>query len=89
MKKAALVVFAVALMATAAYAETTKEAVGKMNEKAGNFWSKEGERSGLKESTSSWGKFWEKANPATFFKTQQDNYNARKTGSASGTVAGS
>ena len=80
MKKAALLMFVVALMASSAYAETTKEAVGKMSNSAGNFWSKEGERSGLKESTSSWGKFWENANPVKFFADQQNAYNARKSG---------
>lgn len=79
MKKTAMVVFAAAFVfaSGAAYAETVKEAA----QKTGNFWAKEGERSGLKESTSSWGQFWAKINPTTFFKDQQDAYNARKSGS--------
>ena len=79
MKKALLTAFAVAfvLASSAAYAETVKEAVQKNN----GWWAKEGERSGLKESTSSWGKFWENANPAKFFHDQKMAYDARKTGS--------
>ncbi len=79
MKKSVLVAFAVAfvLVSSAAHAEKVKDVVKKSND----FWAREGERSGLKESTSSWGSFWEKANPATFLKNQQDAYNARKSGS--------
>ena len=80
MKKIALIVFAVVFMASAAYAETTKEAVSKMSEKAGNFWSREGERSGLKESTASWGNFWKNINPGKFFADQKSAYEVRKTG---------
>ena len=80
MKKVAL--FALLLMFTAsmASAATTKETVKGTSEKVGNFWSKEGDRSGLKESTSSWGNFWSNANPVNFFQNQQSAYNSRKTG---------
>lgn len=78
MKKAALLILLLAFSASMASAETVKSAA----EKAGNFWSKEGERSGLKESTSGWGKFWSNVNPLNYLENQQDAYNARKTGSA-------
>ena len=79
MKKMVLAVLALAFIfgSSAAYAEKVKDVVQKNN----NFWAKEGERSGLKESTSSWGQFWTRANPVTFFKDQQNSYNARKSGS--------
>ena len=76
MKKSAMFALFVLLVSTAAYAETTKEVVGKV----GNFWSKEADRSGLKESTSSWGNFIKNINPGKFFQDQQNAYNARKTG---------
>ena len=78
MKRMGIVLFLVACLAVPAYAETTKDVA----QKTGNFWAREGERSGLKESTSSWGKFWVDANPVNFFKNQQDAYNARKSGAA-------
>jgi len=79
MKKVMMIVFAVAFVfaSSAAYAEKVKDVV----EKSNNFWAKEGERSGLKESTSSWGNFWTNINPGKYFKDQQDAYNARKAGS--------
>jgi hypothetical protein len=64
--------------ATLASAETVKGAATN----TGNFWSREAERSGLKDSTSNWGNFWTNLNPANFFKNQQDAYNARKGGTA-------
>ena len=78
MKKAALLGIVLMFGASLASAETVKT----VSKKVGNFWSKEGERSGLKQSTSSWGDFWTNANPVNFFKSQQDSYNARKTGGA-------
>lgn len=78
MKKMGLAVLFVLFVSTLGYAETTKQAVGQ----AGGFWQKEGERSGLAESTSSWGKFWENMNPGKFFQDQQNAYNARKGGVA-------
>ena len=79
MKKTIMALFAVAFVfaSSAAYAETVKEAA----QKSGDFWAKEGERSGLRESTSSWGKFWQNVHPIKFFQDQQDAYNARKSGS--------
>lgn len=76
--KKVMMVFAVALAlaASAAYAETTKQVA----QKTGDFWAREGERSGLKDSTSSWGKFWGNINPGKFFQDQKDAYNARKAG---------
>ena len=64
--------------ASLASAETVKDTVKSASQKTANFWSKEGDRSGLKESTSNWGNFWTNANPINFFKNQQDSYNARK-----------
>ncbi len=81
MKKAAMLVLMILMASSVCYAATTKDTVKGFSEKAGNFWAREGERSGLKQSTSSWGSFWSNANPVTFFKTQQDSYNARKAGS--------
>ncbi len=78
MKKAVLLGIILMFGAAAASAETVKTT----SEKVGNFWSKEGERSGLKQSTSSWGTFWTNANPVNFFKGQQDAYNARHGASA-------
>ena len=76
MKKAMMGLAVLAFAASTAFAATTKDAAKDVND----FWAREGERSGLKDSTSSWGKFWENANPMKFFKDQQDAYNARKTG---------
>ena len=76
-KTAALALFAL-LLATPVFAETTKDAVNNV----GSFWSREAERSGLKESTSSWGKFWQNANPVKFLKEQREAYDARKGGAA-------
>ena len=78
MKKIFILALFIGILSPMAYAETTKDVA----QKTGNFWSREGERSGLKESTSSWGKFWENANPMNFFKNQQDAYNTRKGGMA-------
>ena len=82
MKKAALLGLLLMFSASVASAETVKETVKSASEKVGNFWAREGERSGLKESTSSWGNFWSKANPVNFFQNQQDAYNTRKGGVA-------
>ena len=76
MKKTVVLLFVLAFAVSTAYAETVKQAAGN----TGSFWQREGERSGLKESTSSWGKFWTNANPAKFFKEQQEAYDARKGG---------
>jgi hypothetical protein len=75
-------IIALILMASAgsAFAATTEETLKNESKKWGDFWSREGERSGLKESTSSWGKFWSDANPATFFRKQKESYEARKAG---------
>lgn len=78
MKKTIALVFALALAASAASAETVK---GQM-EKANGFWDREAERSGMKDSTSSWGKFWANMNPGKFFQEQKEAYDARKTGAA-------
>ncbi len=74
-----MIAFAVAFVfaSSAAHAEKVKDVV----EKSNNFWAKEGERSGLKESTSSWGQFWSNINPGKYFQDQQTAYNARKSGS--------
>ena len=82
MKKVALFVVMLALAGSVAHAATTKETLKTESAKWGNFWSREGERSGLKESTSNWGNFWTNANPVNFFKKQEDAYNARKGGQA-------
>ena len=77
MKKVMMVfAIALALAASAAYAETTKDVA----KKTGDFWAREGERSGMKDSTSSWGKFWGNWHPGKFFNDQQEAYNARKAG---------
>ena len=81
MKRVALLALLLMFSASMVSAETVKGTVKSTSEKVGNFWAKEGERSGLKESTASWGNFWSNANPVNFFKTQQDAYNARKAGS--------
>lgn len=73
MKKAAMLVLVMMFGAALASAETVKSA----SQKTGDFWAREAERSGLKESTSSWGNFWKNINPGKFFKDQQDAYNAR------------
>ena len=78
MKKAIMLALVLMFSVSMASAETVKQAT----EKAGNFWSREGERSGLKESTSNWGNFWTNANPMNFFKNQKDAYEARKGGTA-------
>ena len=80
MKKAALFVLVLMFSVSMASAATTRETMKSTSEKVGNFWAKEGERSGLKESTASWGTFWTSANPMNFFKNQQDAYNARRAG---------
>ena len=80
MKKAMMWVAVLAFAASTACAATTKETLSTESKKWGNFWSREGERSGLKDSTSSWGSFWTNLNPVKFFKDQQDAYNARKAG---------
>ena len=77
MKKTVILALFVLLASSVCYAETTKQAVEGM----GGFWSKEAERSGLKESTSSWGSFLKNINPAKFFKDQEDAYKTRQTGS--------
>jgi hypothetical protein len=82
MKKTAVLVFALALVSSAAMAETTKEVVGKW----GDFWAREGERSGLKESTSNWGNFWKNINPKKFFADQKTAYDARKAGGSTDTM---
>ena len=82
MKKAAVLALFVLFVSSVGYAETTKDVVHKV----GNFWSKEAERSGLKESTSSWASLFKNINPGKFFKDQQDSYKARQTGAASGTI---
>ncbi len=82
MKKAAMLAILLMFSASLASAETVKETVKSASQKTANFWSREGERSGIKESTSSWGNFWTSANPVNFFKGQQDAYNARKGGVA-------
>ena len=80
MKKAVMIVLMMMFVVSAAQAATTKDTVKSASQKVGNFWAREGERSGLKESTSNWGNFWANANPVNFFKNQQDSYNARKGG---------
>ena len=84
MKKTMALVFVLAFAVTAAWAETVK---GQM-EKAGGFWEREGERSGLKDSTANWGNFWSNVNPVNFFKNQQDAYNARKGNAGADMKAG-
>lgn len=75
--KKAVAVFAIAMaFAASAYAETTKDVA----KKTGDFWAREGERSGLSESTASWGNFWKNINPGKFFADQKTAYEARKAG---------
>ena len=85
MKKAVWVVLFMLMASSISYAATTKETVKSTmrdwSQKASNFWSREGERSGIKQSTSSWNSFLDSANPKNFFKRQQDAYNARKAAS--------
>ena len=80
MRKIAMTVLALAFVASSAMAATTKDTLKTESKKWGTFWSKEGERSGMKESTSSWGKFWQNANPVNFFHQQKEAYDARKAG---------
>ena len=80
MKKIVLVALALAFASAPAFSATTKETVSNESKKWGSFWSREGERSGLKESTSSWGQFWHNMNPGHFFQAQKEAYNSRKTG---------
>jgi len=82
MKKITMMVLMVLFAVSVASAATTGETVKSASEKVGNFWAREGERSGLKESTSNWGNFWTNVNPVNFFRNQQDSYNARKGGAA-------
>ena len=81
MKKVALFVLMLMLGASLSYAATTKETVKEAGKNMGNFWSREAQRAGWKDSTNSWGNFWTNVNPVNFFQTQQDAYNARKGGS--------
>ena len=76
MKKTALLILVLAFGASIASAMTAKEQVSDWRE----FWSKEGKRSGIGDSTASWGNFWGNLNPVAYFKNQQDAYNARKAG---------
>lgn len=46
--------------------------------KWGQFWAKEGERSGLGQSGNGASKFFQNLNPAPFFKNQQERYEQRK-----------
>jgi hypothetical protein len=80
MKKVVMMMFMMMFAVSVASAATTQDTVKSASEKVGNFWTKEGERSGLKESTSNWGNFWTNVNPINFFKNQQDAYNTRKGG---------
>ena len=75
MKKVALLVLVLAFGASVASAMTVKQA----NANVGSFLDREAKRSGLSDSTSSWGNFWSNVNPVNYFKNQQDAYNARKT----------
>ena len=84
MKKAALLGLLLMFGSSMASAETVKEAA----KNTGDFWAKEGERSGLKDSTSNWGNFWNNVNPVNFFKNQQDAYNARKGNAGADMKAG-
>ena len=78
MKRIVMSVFMMMFVVSVASAATTKDTVKGAAQSVGDFFSREGERSGLKESTSGWGSFWAKANPMTFFQDQQNAYNARK-----------
>ncbi len=78
MKKTALFIFMLLMVAGIAQAATTRDTLKNESKKWGSFWAREGERSGLKESTSSWGNLFTNINPGKFFKDQQDSYNARK-----------
>ena len=81
MRKAALFVLLLVFSASMASAATVRDSVKGAGENVRNFFAKEGERSGLKDSTSGWGKFWGNINPMGYFKSQEDAYNARKSGS--------
>ena len=60
-------------------AKAAQKASGtKPETKWSKFWKNEGERSGLGQSTSGAGTFIHSLNPAPFFKSQQEAYNARK-----------
>ncbi len=80
MKKVALLALLLMFSASIVSAETVRSTVKSTSEKVGNFWSREAERAGWKDSTSHWGNFWNNINPVNFFKNQQDAYNARKAG---------
>lgn len=82
MKKTMMFVLMMMFAVSIASAATTQETVKGASQKVGNFWAREGERSGLKESTSNWGSFWTNVNPVNFFKNQKDAYEARKGGMA-------
>lgn len=43
------------------------------------FWKNEGERSGLAQTGGGAGTFFRSLNPAPFFKSQEEQYNARKS----------
>ena len=50
-------------------------------EKKNGFWQKEGERSGLSQSSTRIGGFFKKLNPAPFFKSKGEQYEARRANS--------
>ena len=59
--------------------ETKKSAPAPASNGEKTFWEKEGERSGLGDSGNRMGSFLKNLNPMPFFKSQQEQYNARKT----------
>ena len=93
MKKAMMFVMMLMFAVSVASAATTQETVKSASEKVGNFWSKEAQRAGWKDSTANWGNFWSNMNPVNFLKNQQEAYNSRKgvspanTAMKTGTIA--
>lgn len=63
-------------------AKKTEPAEAKQPSKMSQFWQKEGERSGLGNTGSGVGNFMRNLNPVPFFKKQDEQYKARKAGTA-------
>ena len=79
MKKVTMVALLLLLATSMAQAETVKQSVKQTAANIGDFWRKEGERSGIHmPSTSSMGNFWNNINPVNFLQKKQEEFNARK-----------
>ena len=83
MKKAVLFALLLAFASSVASAETVKQAMGNASKDMGEFWGREGKRSGIHAPTASGlGSFLSSLNPVDFFKRKQDEYNARNAAPA-------